>query len=101
VDKCAVFDADDVLRVDSQYPVELEIPVEVIAERATPEGAIAVIQLPWGLSEGQVEPIEVHTSKLIDRAQVQLGARSGRSGVVAIPLMPPVPNDAGDHQDQR
>jgi hypothetical protein len=63
-----VHDADDVLRVDSHYPVDLEIPVEVIAERSTPEGDIAVIKLPWGLSDGQVEPIEVHTSNLIDRA---------------------------------
>lgn len=64
LDKCVVFDPDNVLRPDATYPMNLEIPIEVVGT----QGDVAVIALPWGLSDGQSEPIEVFSSSLIERA---------------------------------
>ena len=68
IDKCAVFDANGALRPDTTFPVFLELPVEVIATQATPKGEIAIITLPWGLTDGQDQPIEVDASNLRDSA---------------------------------
>ena len=43
---------DDSLTRDAAYPVVLEIPVEVLQARRTPDAEVSVIRLPWGLADG-------------------------------------------------
>lgn len=62
IDKCVIF--DDSLTRDAAYPVALEIPVEVLQLRQTPDGEVSVIRLPWGLAD---DPVVVASSDLIDR----------------------------------
>ena len=51
IDKCVIFDADQRLTRSAAYPVDLELPVEVVGRRATQAGELLELALSWGLGD--------------------------------------------------
>jgi len=51
IDKCIIFDADQRLTRSAAYPVDLELPVEVVGRRATQAGELLELAMPWGLGD--------------------------------------------------
>ena len=67
-DKSPILEApgSPVLTREQSYPVVVVLPVEVIEERASDVGRVAIIRLPWGLDyELAKDTFEVAASDLV------------------------------------
>jgi hypothetical protein len=68
IDKCAIFDADNILHPQASYPVSLELPVEIVDRRATDaHGDLIAVALPWGLGDALVaHPVWVRGDQVVE-----------------------------------